>query len=173
MSLNKIALSACLITLAACSKQNTPAHTADNTTHHTTSDATHSATNDGTVHHTTNDATRNATNDATRSTTNDTTGMTPAAAPRSATESIARSRCQRELRCNNVGKDHKYSSDQDCLTRIRNEWKDDLSARECKSGINQTELNECLAKIRDEDCNSPLDSLARVAECTQAQICND
>lgn len=165
MSPNNIALSACLIALAACSKQNTPAHTADNTTHHTTDDATHYTTNDGTAH--------NATNDANRTATSDTTSMTPAAAPRSATESIARSRCQRELRCNNVGADRKYSSDQDCLTRIRNEWKDDLSARECKTGINQTELNECLAKIRDEDCNSPLDSLARVTECTQGQICND
>lgn len=161
MSLNKIALSACLLSLAACSKQNPPAYSADNTTHHTTNDTTY----DATAHNTTNDATRNA--------NNDNTSMTPAAAPRSATESIARSRCQRELRCNNVGKDRKYSSDQDCLTRIRNEWKDDLSARECKTGINQTELNECLAKIRDEDCNSPLDSLARVTECTQAQICND
>lgn len=145
MSLNKIALSACLITLASCNKHNDPpAYSANNTTSETTVDRT-----------------------------GDTTGLTPAAAPRSATESIARSRCQRELRCNNVGTDRKYASNQECLTKIRDEWRDDLSARECKTGVNQKELDECLAKIRDEDCNSPLDSLARVTECTQGQICND
>lgn len=98
---------------------------------------------------------------------------TPASGPRSATESIAQSRCQREQRCENVGAERKYSSEADCLARIRNDWRDDLSARECKSGINQTQLNECLAKIRMEECSSPFDTLARVSECTAAQICKD
>jgi len=63
------------------------------------------------------------------------------------------------------------SSQTDCLTRIRNDWKDDLTARECPNGINQAQLNECLAKIRNEDCGNPFDTLARVSECTVGKIC--
>lgn len=96
---------------------------------------------------------------------------TPASSTRSATESIAMSRCQREQSCNNVGADKKYSSASDCLTRIRADWKDDLNARECPGGINQVQLDECLTKIRNEDCSSPFDTLSRVTECTAGQIC--
>jgi hypothetical protein len=98
---------------------------------------------------------------------------TPANATRSAAESIALSRCQREQTCNNVGDDKKYSSASDCLTRIRNDWKDDLNARECPNGVNQAQLDECLAKIRNEECGSPFDTLSRVTECTAGQICQD
>jgi hypothetical protein len=96
---------------------------------------------------------------------------TPASATRSATESIAMSRCQREQTCNNVGDDKKYSSASDCLTRIRADWKEDLNARECPGGVNQKQLDECLTKIRNEDCSSPFDTLSRVSECTAGQIC--
>ncbi|MGC4087660.1 MAG: DUF6184 family natural product biosynthesis lipoprotein [Polyangiaceae bacterium] len=90
---------------------------------------------------------------------------------RSATESIAESRCQREERCENVGESKKYSSMSDCLTRIRADWKDDLNARECPGGVKDAQLDECLGKIRAEECNSPFDTLSRVAECTSGQIC--
>jgi len=96
---------------------------------------------------------------------------TPANATRSATESIALSRCQREQTCNNVGADKKYSSASDCLARIRTDWRDDLNARECPGGINQVQLDQCLAKIRNEECGSPFDTLSRISECTAAQIC--
>lgn len=99
---------------------------------------------------------------------------TPAAAANataSASESIAESRCDREARCNNIGDQKKYSSKSDCLARIRADWKDDLNARECPSGVNKTQLSECLTEIRNEDCNSPFDTLSRVAACTSGQIC--
>jgi hypothetical protein len=90
---------------------------------------------------------------------------------RSASESIAESRCEREQHCDNIGDNKKYSSSADCLTRIRADWKDDLNARECPGGVKQTELNECLSKIRAEECGSPFDTLSRVSECTSGQIC--
>lgn len=95
----------------------------------------------------------------------------PASGAHSATESIAQSRCDRERRCNNVGADRKYASDADCLIKIRDEWRQDLGARECQGGVNQHQLDECLTKIRDEDCGNPFDTLSRVSECTQSQIC--
>jgi uncharacterized protein DUF6184 len=97
--------------------------------------------------------------------------LTPAAGTRTAAEQIAQSRCEREQQCGNIGKDQTYSSSQDCLARIRNDWKEELNARECPGGINQKELNECLQHVRGEACSNPFDALARVTECTSGQIC--
>jgi hypothetical protein len=98
-------------------------------------------------------------------------GMSPASRTRSAAEQIAESRCQRERQCGNVGSDKTYTSTQDCLSRIQSDWKDDLNARQCPGGINQTELSECLQEIRSEACENPFDTLARLTECTSGQIC--
>jgi hypothetical protein len=97
--------------------------------------------------------------------------MTPASGTRPAAEQLARARCDREQTCSNIGADKTYSSMQDCLARIQNDWKDDLNARECPGGINQHELDECMSQIRSEACGNPLDTLARISECTQGQIC--
>jgi hypothetical protein len=97
--------------------------------------------------------------------------LTPAARTRTAAEQIAESRCEREQQCGNIGKDKAYSSSQDCLARIQSDWKDDLNSRTCPGGINQKELSECLGQIRAEACESPFDTLARITECTAAQIC--
>jgi hypothetical protein len=91
----------------------------------------------------------------------------------SAVESISEARCARESRCENIGPDKHYSSMEDCVARVREDWRDDLDARACPSGVNQTQLNECLSAIRQEDCSSPFDTLERVAACTASQICSD
>ncbi len=97
--------------------------------------------------------------------------MAPASRTRTAAEQIAQARCEREQQCGNIGKDQTYSSSQDCLARIQNDWKDELNARECPGGINEKELNECLTQVRAEACSNPFDTLARVTECTSGQIC--
>ena len=97
--------------------------------------------------------------------------MTPASLTRSAAEQIADARCQRERQCGNIGPDKSFSSQQDCLARIQNDWKADLNARQCPGGINQHELNECLEQVRTEACANPFYTLARVTECTSRQIC--
>jgi len=91
----------------------------------------------------------------------------------SAVDSIAEARCARESRCDNIGGDKKYSSTEDCIARIREDWKGDLDARACPSGVNDTQLNECLSEVRSEECGSPFDTLERVAACTAGQICKD
>ena len=97
--------------------------------------------------------------------------MTPASRTRSAAEQIAAARCEREKECENVGPDRTYSSGPDCVARIQNDWKDELNARECPGGIDQHELDECVSQIRAEACGNPFDTLARITECTQSQIC--
>lgn len=97
--------------------------------------------------------------------------MTPASGTRPAAEQLAQARCERERTCGNIGDDKTFSSSQDCLARIQNDWRDDLNARECPGGINQHELDECMAQIRTEACGNPFDTLARITECTAGQIC--
>jgi hypothetical protein len=97
--------------------------------------------------------------------------LTPASRTRSAAEQIAQARCEREQQCGNIGRDKTFSSSQDCFLRIENDWKDELSARQCPGGINQKELNECMAQVRAEACSNPFDTLARITECTSGQIC--
>jgi hypothetical protein len=99
--------------------------------------------------------------------------LRPASRAASAAESITEARCAREQRCENIGADKKYSSFSDCSDRVRNDWKDDLNARECPGGVDQKELDECLASIRNEDCNSPFDTLGRLTECMAGPICKD
>lgn len=91
----------------------------------------------------------------------------------SAVESIAEARCARESRCENIAPDKRYSSMEDCVLRVREDWRADLDARACPTGVNETQLNECLSAIRQEECSSPFDTLERVAACTASQICSD
>lgn len=92
---------------------------------------------------------------------------------RLAPRKIAGARCEREARCNNIGADKKWATNDTCEDSIRAEWAQDLNVYDCPSGVKDNELDECLAAIRDEDCNSPFDTLGRISECTAAQICAD
>ena len=97
----------------------------------------------------------------------------PGGEARSAARNIAGARCEREARCTNIGADKKYASDEVCEDQIRSEWANDLNAYDCPKGVVDAELDECLNAIRNEDCNSPFDTLSRVSACTAGQICAD
>lgn len=91
----------------------------------------------------------------------------------SATESIAEARCARESRCENIGPDKKYTTMEDCMIRIREEWSGELSERQCPAGIDQRGLQACLDGVRQEECGNPFDTLSRVTACTTGEICAD
>jgi Family of unknown function (DUF6184) len=88
-----------------------------------------------------------------------------------AVKSIVQARCSRETRCNNIGADRKYSSAAECNTKLSEDRKDDLNMDDCPRGVSQKELSECLAEIKNEDCNNPLDSLGRLAACRSSDLC--
>ncbi len=90
----------------------------------------------------------------------------------SAVDSISEARCARESRCDNIGSDKKYSSMEGCVARVREEWKEDLDARACPTGVNHAQLDECLSQVRSEECSNPFDTLGRVTACTAGQICS-
>ncbi|WP_438040847.1 DUF6184 family natural product biosynthesis lipoprotein [Sorangium sp. So ce128] len=89
----------------------------------------------------------------------------------SAVDSIVAARCDREARCNNIGADREYASQEACATRIRAEWRDDLNFAECPGGIDSKELTECLQEIRNDDCNNPFDTLDRIVACRSSDLC--
>ena len=88
-----------------------------------------------------------------------------------AVNSIAQARCAREEHCKNIGPDHKYKTKAECVSGVTKDNADDLNAAECKGGIDQKELNECIEAIHKEDCNSPLETLGRLAACRTSDMC--
>lgn len=88
-----------------------------------------------------------------------------------AVKDITSARCEREMRCGNVGADDKYESRSACITEIGKDWRDDLSFEDCPGGVSTKELEECLSEVRNEDCNNPFDKLSRLAACRESDLC--
>jgi hypothetical protein len=86
---------------------------------------------------------------------------------------ITNERCDRELRCGNIGADKRYGSRDECVRKLNDSGYDSLGPTECRTGIDQGELSQCLQSIRSEDCNSPLDTLERIAACRSGELCKD
>ena len=88
-----------------------------------------------------------------------------------AIDQLASARCERETRCNNVGAGKRWASRDACVADLQRDTRDDLSAGECPAGVDRAELNECLAEIRNNNCNDPLDTLERVVACRSSDMC--
>jgi hypothetical protein len=88
-----------------------------------------------------------------------------------AVDNLATARCDRELRCNNVGAGRRYESKDACMSAIRNNQQQDLNLTACPAGVDQKELRECLDEIRKDDCNNPLDNITRIAACRTTDMC--
>ncbi|HEV8246317.1 MAG TPA: DUF6184 family natural product biosynthesis lipoprotein [Polyangiaceae bacterium] len=99
--------------------------------------------------------------------------MTPASrttpAADVAAERIATARCDREQRCNQIGAGAKYSSRQHCMNVMGPKAADDVG--DCRLGVDQKDLRECLDVISNEDCNAPLGELDRVIQCQADNLC--
>jgi hypothetical protein len=93
------------------------------------------------------------------------------ATPASALASLATERCDREARCKNIGAKEKYHTRAECMTEMQRDKRDDLNSDVCPGGIRQKELGDCLQAIREESCNSPLDSLTRLNACRAGNLC--
>lgn len=84
---------------------------------------------------------------------------------------ITMARCSREARCNNIGNGKKYDNREQCQREIRDSAYDSLGPTECTSGIDQAQLNECLAAIQGEECGNVIDTIERVAACRSSALC--
>jgi hypothetical protein len=88
-----------------------------------------------------------------------------------AVDRIVGARCEREMRCGNVGADKKFSSQGSCVADVKKDFSDDINAEDCPAGVDSKELNECLTEARNEDCANPFDTIGRVAACRTTDIC--
>jgi uncharacterized protein DUF6184 len=83
---------------------------------------------------------------------------------------IASMRCDRELSCQNIGASAKYQTFEECVAVLKKD-KSGFTASSCPTGVLDSGLSECLRAIRAEDCNKPLNTLARVAACRAENFC--
>lgn len=110
--------------------------------------------------------------DKDRSGTTTVTGANVGTVPNeSAIQRIVAARCARESACNNVGADKRFTSGDVCSQKLKADMRDDLNAKDCPRGIDQKELNECLAEIKSENCNNPIDMISRLAACRTSDLC--
>lgn len=84
---------------------------------------------------------------------------------------LATARCDRELRCNNIGVDAKFKSRDHCLSSVKNSYSDELNQWDCKGGIDTADFDKCLSAIRSEDCGNPIDTVGRVVACRTSDLC--
>jgi hypothetical protein len=89
-----------------------------------------------------------------------------------AIDAITNARCEREARCNNVGQNKTYVSNEGCLTQLRGEAMNSLTASSCPQGINGPQLDKCLADVRGERCENVLDTIGRLANCNTTALCS-
>ena len=84
---------------------------------------------------------------------------------------IVGARCDREMKCGNVGADKKYSDRNACTASVKKDFADGINAEDCPAGVDSKELDECLTEARNEDCANPFDTIGRVAACRTSDIC--
>jgi hypothetical protein len=90
-----------------------------------------------------------------------------------ALDALASARCERELRCENIGAQKSYGSMDSCRAEVRSEWQKGFDAETCTGGIVEEKLNGCLAQLRDEKCDHPIATLGRMGACQPGAMCND
>jgi len=91
----------------------------------------------------------------------------------SALQSYAETRCNREVRCNNIGVGKRYRNVQTCISDQVNDRSQSWEvANECRShGVNQEHLRQCLTAVRTQDCGNPIDDISRLAQCRVGEVC--
>ncbi len=88
-----------------------------------------------------------------------------------ARDQYAAARCDREERCNNVGPGRRHDTRAACLSSARADRTGSWDSADCRMGVNSNHLSDCLAAVRGQDCNNPIDDLSRLAACRSGEVC--
>jgi hypothetical protein len=89
--------------------------------------------------------------------------------PAGAVASLAAEQCNREVRCNNVGKNKSYKTRAECVSKVEHEKSKGINAKACPQGVNEGNLNRCIQAIRNQGCG-PI-SLEYGEACKTDGIC--
>jgi hypothetical protein len=84
---------------------------------------------------------------------------------------VSTARCDHEQRCNHVGAEMRYSDRDHCMNVMHSEARRDFE--QCRAGVDQKDLRECLTEIANEDCNSAVQRLEAYKECHVDDLCLD
>jgi hypothetical protein len=84
---------------------------------------------------------------------------------------VARAKCDREMRCGNVGPTEKFPTRSDCVSKSEADSRGDLNADDCLLGVSQTGFLACLKAIREDDCGNALEAMARLDACRSDNVC--
>ncbi len=82
---------------------------------------------------------------------------------------LAQARCRRESRCNQVGANSKYATQQECEQTLMADNHKTLDA--CANGMNQANMTECTAAIDSAGCDYAMDRLSDYRECRSESMC--
>jgi hypothetical protein len=95
----------------------------------------------------------------------------PSISNETAISRITEARCGREAACGGIGKDKHYISRDVCTEGVHASTKNDLNSQACPGGIEQMQLDKCVATIKAESCNNPIDAIERLAACRISDLC--
>jgi hypothetical protein len=84
---------------------------------------------------------------------------------------IADARCDFEQSCNNVGPNEGYASRENCQTRQRGDLAGDLRSDKCPGGVDERQVDACVAQIHGERCGNVLDTVGRLTACRTSALC--
>jgi hypothetical protein len=84
---------------------------------------------------------------------------------------IAAAKCDRAARCEHIMPGKKYDSREQCESVMRGQLTDDIRLKDCRGGIDEPELQECIREVNEESCNNPVAKLGSHTQCRVSQIC--
>ena len=87
-------------------------------------------------------------------------------------DALAGTRCMREAKCENVGAGRTYSNRDACMTEIRGESMNRLTATACPNGLEAAKLDDCLATLRNDHCENMPSGLDRFPTCSASLLCS-
>lgn len=100
-------------------------------------------------------------------------GESPRSDVARALQSLADARCDRAMRCNQIGGGQRYASRDACIQSVRQSERQDSNLYACSRGIDQEELSECLHEINTANCDAAFDTLSQMADCRTSDMCVD
>lgn len=84
---------------------------------------------------------------------------------------LTNARCDRELACNNIGLERRFTDRNACAREIGRGIHSDLRPEVCPRGVDRTKLSLCVAVARQERCGNILDSIDRATSCRRSELC--
>lgn len=102
--------------------------------------------------------------------------LAPRVAPKQAADKIATERCNTEERCNGFGLDKKFQTREHCVKSMRIDASKDVGGDDCRNGVGEMALKECLAEISTQDCSGLSASVEKVdtyMNCRGGALCLD